>query len=159
MMCMILFNKSIQGKEKILVVGLVISLLSNPECWWARYIPQLYFLSIISIIISYKAVDCGFIRHFHRYICIICIIILTINITIVSAGYFRKLISNINLHSENIEKLKHIYNDSGRDLYVIFHKLDSRKLSIFQVNGIKIAKQKFTNIIVTLQKKYERKHK
>ena len=70
------------------------------------------------------------------------IIILTINITIVSAGYFRKLISNINLHSENIEKLKHIYNDSGRDLYVIFHKLDSRKLSIFQVNGIKILDSK-----------------
>ena len=28
------------------------------------------------IIISYKAVDCGFIRHFHRYICISSIIIL-----------------------------------------------------------------------------------
>ena len=142
MMCIILFNKSIRGKEKMLVVGLVISLLSNPECWWARYIPQLYFLSIITIIISYKAVDCGFIRHFHRYICISSIIILTINITFVSAGYFRKLISNISLHSDNIEKLKHIYNDSGRDLYVTFHKLDSRKLSIFQVNDIKILDSK-----------------
>ena len=142
MMCIILFNKSIRGKEKILVVGLVMSLLSNPECWWARYIPQLYFLSIITIIISYKAVDCGFIRHFHRYICISSIIILTINITFVSAGYFRKLISNISLHSDNIEKLKHIYNDSGRDLYVTFHKLDSRKLSIFQVNDIKILDSK-----------------
>ena len=142
MMCIILFNQSIQGKEKILVVGLVISLLSNPECWWARYIPQLYFLSIITIIISYKAVDCGFIRHFHRYICISSIIILTINITFVSAGYFRKLISNISLHSDNIENLKHIYNDSGRDLYVTFHKLDSRKLSIFQVNDIKILDSK-----------------
>ena len=142
MMCIILFNKSIRGKEKILVVGLVMSLLSNPECWWARYIPQLYFLSIITIISSYKAVDCGFIRHFHRYTCISSIIILTITITFVSAGYFRKLISIFSLHSDNIEKLKHIYNDSGRDLYVTFHKLDSRKLSIFQVNDIKIKNKK-----------------
>ena len=142
MMCLILFNKSIKRKEKILIIGLVVSILSNPECWWARYIPQMYFLSIITIIISYKATDLGFIRNYHRYICIICIAILTINLTFVSAGYFRKLKSNISLHSDNIEKLKHIYNDSGRDLYVTFHKLDSRKLSIFQVNDIKILDSK-----------------
>ena len=142
MMCLILFNKSIKRKEKILIIGLVVSILSNPECWWARYIPQMYFLSIITIIISYKATDLGFIRNYHRYICIICIAILTINLTFVSAGYFRKLKSNISLHSHNIERLKYIYNESGRDLYVTFHKLDSRRLSIFQVNDIKILDSK-----------------
>ena len=46
------------------------------------------------------------------------------------------------MHSHNIERLKYIYNESGRDLYVTFHKLDSRKLSIFQVNDIKILDSK-----------------
>ncbi len=142
MMCLILFNKSIKRKEKILIIGLVVSILSNPECWWARYIPQMYFLSIITIIISYKATDLGFIRNYHRYICIICIAILTINLTFVSAGYFRKLKSNISLHSHNIERLKYIYNESGRDLYVTFHKLDSRRLSVFEANEIKILDSK-----------------
>lgn len=142
MMCLILFNKSIKRKEKILIIGLVVSILSNPECWWARYIPQMYFLSIITIIISYKATDLGFIRNYHRYICIICIAILTINLTFVSAGYFRKLKSNISLHSHDIERLKYIYNESGRDLYVTFHKLDSRRLSVFEANGIKILDSK-----------------
>lgn len=145
MMCLILFNKSIKRKEKILIIGLVVSILSNPECWWARYIPQMYFLSIITIIISYKATDLGFIRNYHRYICIICIAILTINLTFVSAGYFRKLKSNISLHSHNIERLKYIYNESGRDLYVTFHKLDSRRLSVFEANGIKILDSKKTD--------------
>ena len=142
MMCLILFNKSIKRKEKILIIGLVVSILYNPECWWARYIPQMYFLSIITIIISYKATDLGFIRNYHRYICIICIAILTINLTFVSAGYFRKLKSNISLHSHNIERLKYIYNESGRDLYVTFHKLDSRRLSVFEANEIKILDSK-----------------
>ena len=142
MMCLILFNKSIKRKEKILIIGLVVSILSNPECWWARYIPQMYFLSIITIIISYKATDLGFIRNYHRYICIICIAILTINLTFVSAGYFRKLKSNISLYSHNIERLKYIYNESGRDLYVTFHKLDSRRLSVFEANEIKILDSK-----------------
>lgn len=138
MMCIILANNSIQRKEKILIIGLAVSILSNPECWWARYIPQMYFLSIITIIVSYKAAECGLLRNYHRYLNMICIVILSINLFFVFAGNFRQLNSNLNLHSDNIEKMKNIYNESGRELYIILHKLDSRKLSVFEVNGIKI---------------------
>ena len=46
------------------------------------------------------------------------------------------------MHSHNIERLKYIYNESGRDLYVTFRKLDSRRLSVFEANEIKILDSK-----------------
>lgn len=146
MVCIILINKSIQRKEKYLIIGLIISILSNPECWWARYIPQMYFLSIVTIIVSYKAAVQGQISRFFRYFCYFCITILSINIVFVSAGSFRNLYTNINEHSANIERLISSYKDNDKELYVIFHKLDSRKLSIFQVNDIKILDSKKMDI-------------
>ena len=146
MVCIILINKSIQRKEKYLIIGLIISILSNPECWWARYIPQMYFLSIVTIIVSYKTAVQGQISRFFRYFCYFCITILTINIVFVSAGSFRNLYTNINEHSANIERLISSYKDNDKELYVIFHKLDSRKLSIFQVNDIKILDSKKMDI-------------
>ena len=63
--------------------------------------------------------------------------IVIVNVRIVNDDYqVCKL--NVGDNISDIEKMKNIYNESGRELYIILHKLDSRKLSVFEVNGIKI---------------------
>lgn len=50
----LLCRAHLRNKQILALLGLVLaSVLINPEAWWARYAPQLYFLPIIILALSY----------------------------------------------------------------------------------------------------------
>lgn len=50
----LLCRAHLRNKQILALLGLVLaSVLINPGAWWARYAPQLYFLPIITLALSY----------------------------------------------------------------------------------------------------------
>ena len=50
-------KRKLSRDNVIFIVGLLFSVFSNPECWWARYVPQTYLLSIMILIYLVSAID------------------------------------------------------------------------------------------------------
>lgn len=50
-------KRRVSVDQAIFIVGVSCSIFSNPECWWARYVPQTYLLSIMILIYFIAAIN------------------------------------------------------------------------------------------------------
>ena len=108
-----------------LVVLIITSVIIMPESWWARYVPQFWYIPIIILLIAELYMDNNFkILKLLMYIC------LTINIgfTLLS---FRFNILMTQMINAQLKEMK----DSERTIYVQFDSSESNRIR-FQEKGI-----------------------
>lgn len=54
---LLILKKKLTKEQMILLFGLLCSVFVNPECWWARYVPQLWLFCMLVFIYSVKVLD------------------------------------------------------------------------------------------------------
>ena len=89
-----------------IVFFIILSAIINPEFWWARYVPQLYFIPLILTFVSFQTTKFHFIDKILLGFNFLNITLIIINLKLISQIY---LISNINISSQittQLESLK-----------------------------------------------------
>jgi hypothetical protein len=113
-------------KNWLYIIGLIIiSIIIMPESWWARYVPQFWYLPIIALLMSELYIDNKFkILKISMYLC------LTINVvfTLLSFRYNFIMTRLINAQLKEIK-------DSNRTIFVQFDSSESNRIR-FHENGI-----------------------
>ena len=125
--CKILKNSDISIKLLIFVL-IIISVLINPESWWARYVPQLWLIPIFSLL---------FLPHTKNkllnYSSCFLILILFINVIMISSVYLNYQI----LGTENLNKqFDDLSSLNDKEIKVDFNEFNSNRIRLIE-RGIK----------------------
>ena len=115
----------------IFILGIIITILINPEAWWARYTPQLYIIPIIVFLVF--VYDMRNLKKEQKYfklknvISAMLIILCILNISLITYTYIESNIKSTKLISSELNKLRNekieIYVESD-----VFEKSSIRKL-------------------------------
>jgi len=113
-------------KNWLYIVGLIIvSVIIMPESWWARYVPQFWYLPILVLLISELYIDNKFkILKILMYLC------LAVNVSF-SLLSFRYNFIMTNLINAQLKEIK----DANRMIFVQFNSSESNRIR-FEENGI-----------------------
>lgn len=125
------YNRKLTRSMIILLVGLLCSVFANPECWFARYVPQLYLIPVLIAVWGMSSFV-GRAKLLFRVSCILLLINLLFSVTYLPVSYWagdRQL-------KELVRISKDAYNKSKAPLYVDFKTFYSKTASVMQLNDI-----------------------
>lgn len=124
-------RRSFTPLRVMFLVGLLASVFVNPECWWARYVPQLYILPVVVAAWGMKDANVRVRKSFA-----LLPIVLAVNLCLVVCGqpyiYLKEMYGQVKLNLE----LKEAYKKSRKPMYVDFDHFYSRTASIMEWNHI-----------------------
>lgn len=113
-------------------LALFVTVLINPESWWARYVPQLWLIPLV-IALSVWDVQKGFLRHAGKVL----IVVLLANMVMVNASH---IIGQLGANAYAKKQLQEI-KASNKKLVVDFHHFNAVKVRL-QEAGIPYVEQK-----------------
>lgn len=114
--------------------ALVITIVINPEPWWMRYIPQLWIVVAILIVIVYKSSKLG------QWLAAICLAVMLLNVGLVTYGTKVKLDTNMQNLMKQLEVMKK-YSEEN-ELLIDLHWSRGNRIR-FEEFGIKYTELKF----------------
>ncbi|MBI1277783.1 MAG: hypothetical protein GC179_06610 [Anaerolineaceae bacterium] len=97
----------------LLMGGILVSGLSNPEAWWARFVPQLWMLPLFTILLIMVATPRGKLYRLSRII----LIILCINQVLIASPYLISAVARSILETQQMIHLK----NSGERISITFN--------------------------------------
>ncbi|WP_429842516.1 hypothetical protein [Brevibacillus sp. FIR094] len=113
-------------------LALFVTVLINPESWWARYVPQLWLIPLL-IALAVWDVQKGFFRHASKVL----VVILLANMVMVNASHIIGQAGANALVKKQLEEIK----ASNKTLVVDFHHFNAVKVRL-QEAGIPFIEQK-----------------
>jgi len=117
------------GSSLLVLMGAILaSGLSNPEAWWARFVPQLWMLPLLTILLIVSTTPRG---KLHRLSHII-VIILCINQLLIASPYLVSAVARSILEKQQMSQLK----NTGEPIIIKFNHFVSIE-SRFKEWGIK----------------------
>lgn len=114
--------------------ALVFTVVINPEPWWMRYIPQLWILVALLILIVYKSSKLG------RWLAAICVATMLLNVGFVINGTKAKLDSNMQNLLKQLEVMKN-YSEEN-ELFIDLYWSTGNRIR-FEEYGIQFTELKF----------------
>ncbi len=132
MLCALVLKKRLTKDQLLLLGGLLCSVFVNPECWWARYVPQLWLFCILVFIYSLRT----FSMNTRRYICLCYGLLLTANVGISTVEQMRAYVSRSLRQYEFNQILAKAQRVSKAPAYVNFGVYYSKTASILEHDGI-----------------------
>jgi len=135
--CLLLFLllTSDRAKSKpFLVISalLLLTVIVNPESWWARYVPQLWLIPILIAIAGWRA-D----KRLTRMITTAMVVVLTVNMLLVGTAH---TVGQVIINGYAKQQLQDIKN-SNKTLIVDFHHFNAIRIRL-QEAGIPFVEQK-----------------
>ena len=152
----LLLIKNQNNEEKkimwLITAIICLSVLSNPECWWARYAPQFWALPVF--IVYFKIINSDKIM----FISIFTIIFMFLNILIyllAASVVHKEFIYQLNTIN-NYNKVVRIYSPKKFFEYSFFQKLDNKNIKYKIINQDEYIKDKdkFYNPSITVDKDF-----
>lgn len=116
--------------EWLLLVGILTSVLLNPECWWARYAPQFYLFPILTLLFFIYRRNCSY-----RW-CVILLLPVIINILLVAAPVLAKQVVFEYRFSRDMNKIERAANETGCPIPVVFTDFSVDRITCFEQRGI-----------------------
>jgi hypothetical protein len=101
----------------LLLTAILASVVSNPEAWWARFVPQLWLVPLLAILLIVTVTPRG---KLHRLSSIV-VVILCINQLLITPPYFGGAIARSALQGQQLSQLK----NSGKRIIVMFNRFVS----------------------------------
>lgn len=132
MLTILLAKKELSKRQIILLGGLLCSVFVNPECWWARYVPQLWLFCILAFIYAIKSFDIKT----RRNACLCLAVLLTANYGVSAIEQTRAYITWSACQRGFNKKLLEAQKQSKAPAYVNFGVFYSKTASILEHNGI-----------------------
>ena len=117
-------------------IALVFTIAINPEPWWMRYIPQLWIVVIILIVIVYKSSKLG------QWLAALCVTVMLLNVGLVAYGTKGKLDMNLENLSQQLEVMR-TYSEKN-ELFIDLHWSRGNRIR-FEEYGIQYTELKFYN--------------
>lgn len=134
----ILFNKDYTNKHKVYLVSsasiILLSCLIIPESWWARYVPQMYILTILPVVFT-------FIFNKQNFLSKLVLFFLILNSIYTVVAYVNAAHYNANSINQSIMKLK----EENRDIIILEN-------GAFYNNRIRLEENQIEYKVVDLQK-------
>jgi hypothetical protein len=138
----ILFDKNISTRKKLnFVLASVIILISVyviPESWWARYVPQLYLLTIIPVVIIFSSVKS------RQFFAQLLLFFLLLNSVYIGSIYLKGSITHTKLINDKLHEIV----QEATDIYVYknigFHN-NTRRLKENNINYTTVETQEEWN--------------
>lgn len=128
----LILKKKLTRGQVVMLVGLVCSVFVNPECWWARYVPQLWLICMLVFIYTIWVIN----GRWRRYMCLGMALLLTINYGVSATEQLRAYTTrSFRLYAFNQRLLK-AQKDSKVPAYVNFGVFYSKTASILDRKGI-----------------------
>ena len=116
--------------EWLLLVGILTSVLLNPECWWARYAPQFYLFPVLALLFFIYR------RHCSCRWCVILLLPVIINILLVAAPVLAKQVVFEYRFSRDMNKIERAANETGCPIPVVFTDFSVDRITCFEQRGI-----------------------
>lgn len=132
----LLWYRSFKDKIGLLVFLLIsLSVMVNPEPWWARYIPQLWLIPILFVVLLIR--DRLNIKK-KIFASLISLVVLC-NILVIGKSYVEHISSNNQLLKHQLETLRDY--SQNNEVNVAFKDFNSNRIRL-KMNGIKFTQQK-----------------
>ncbi|MGG1659095.1 hypothetical protein [Brevibacillus sp. NRS-1366] len=133
LLILVLTSDRAKAKPLLLICGLLLlTVIINPESWWARYVPQLWFIPILIAIAGWEAK-----KKATRYISRILVGILLANMLLVGTAH---TVGQFMINSYAKNQLQEI-KDNGKTMLVDFHHFNAVRVRL-QEAGIPFVEQK-----------------
>lgn len=137
-------NKYEKKAISLFLLGTLITIIINPEAWWARYTPQLYLIPIIVFIMFSLTIqnkkEHGFKFKFYKITELALILMCTLNITFVAYGYFKANIKSTRTINNQLDSLKNldieVYINSDKFKMSCLNRLDYKNIRYKIVENI-----------------------
>lgn len=132
----ILFSFKKAGYKKLLIAEgiLLLSVFVNPECWWARFVPQFYLFPVILAVFLFMNADKKY-----KLMSYVLISAIFLNILITGYFYFKKVFEYQNIQNE----LTYILQRYDGDIYVNADEMNIEGIRLkLKDYGIKFKEQK-----------------
>jgi hypothetical protein len=117
-------------------LALVLTIAINPEPWWMRYIPQLWLVVAMLIIIVYKSSKLG------QWLAALCVTVMLLNVGLVAHGTKGKLDMNLENLTQQLEVMRK-YSEEN-ELLIDLHWSTGNRIR-FEEYGIKYKELVFYN--------------
>lgn len=110
---------------------LLVSVLINPECWWARYSPQFYLFPLLIFVLAVKK-DIIWSNYFKTGI----IVVMLINVGLLFAGTFGAQIKHQIQWHEDVKQMREYVEKTHKPVPVDFSGMETGKVARFERYGI-----------------------
>jgi hypothetical protein len=129
----------------MLFIGLIIvSVLSNPEGWWARYAPQLWFVPVLIAVTVAASRPSGWLRWLNWAL----IAVLGFNLLLISSMYFISVATRDQTLKQQIDEIKNLESAAHplpvnfKGFALVRHRFDVNGITYQEVNTLPCAEDK-----------------
>ncbi|WP_312114192.1 hypothetical protein [Brevibacillus reuszeri] len=130
---LLLVSDRVKAKPFLIVSALLLlTVLINPESWWARYVPQLWLIPLLLATAGWEA-D----KRVTRYASTAMVVILAVNMLLVGITHNAGQVSTNNYAKQQLQEIK----NSNKTLIIDFHHFSAIRIRL-QEAGIPYVEQK-----------------